>query len=181
MVRKITMIGTGLCLLAVLVMTSAWNSAVSQDDKACIRVGIYDSRGVAIAFGNSDYNERILQPRMKEYEKAKEKGNEKKMKELETWFEERQHQAHLQAFCGKPVDHLLDPIRDRIPEIAKEAGVELIVSKWQIDYQAKDIELVDVTKALAKAYDPKEKVWKWIDDLKNHDLVPVEALEKHKH
>ncbi len=181
MVRKIAMIGMGLFLLAALVMTSAWDSAVSQDDKACIRVGVYDSRGVAIAFGNSDYNTQVLQPKMKEHKQAKERGDEEKMKELEGWFEDRQHQAHLQAFCGKPVDNLLDHIRDRIPKVAKEAGVELVVSKWQIDYQTEDIELIDVTKALAEAYNPKEKAWKWIDDLKNHDLVPVETLEKHKH
>ncbi|MGC9329045.1 MAG: hypothetical protein ACP5I1_15525 [Candidatus Hinthialibacter sp.] len=101
--------------------------------------------------------------------------------QLEAWGEKHQHHAHLQAFCGAPVQDRLKVIADQIPQIAREAGVDLIVSKWQIDYQAESIQLIDITNKLVKCFNPQEKALKWIEDLEGKDLIPVEEIEKHRH
>lgn len=59
---------------------------------------------------------------------------------------------HLQGFGTAPVQDLLEPVKNKLSGVAEQAGVDIIISKWQIDYQSKDDEMIDVTEALARLY-----------------------------
>ena len=65
------------------------------------------------------------------------------------------------------------------PEIAKQAGVDLIVSQWSVAYRLPDAEFVDVTEPMAKLFQPDEPTWKMLRDLKKHPPVSAEELPKH--
>lgn len=131
-----------------------------------LRVGVYDSRAIAIASVPTEWYNKPVKEKMKEMEKAKAAGDEQKIKEFMAWGESRQQKAHLMGFGTAPVTELLEPIKGRLAEVARQAGVDIIVSKWQIDYQANDVEFVDVTDAMVALYQPNEKVLKSVESLK---------------
>jgi hypothetical protein len=57
--------------------------------------------------------------------------------ELDAWGKALQIQLHKQGFSTAPVDDFLKHIKDKMPEIAKSAGVGPIVSKWDKETLAK--------------------------------------------
>ncbi len=69
---------------------------------------------------------------------------------------------------------------DKLPEVAQKAGVDIIISKWQIDFQAEGTEFVDITDAMVALYYPNEKVLKSVEALKNWKPYPQEELLKIK-
>ena len=91
-----------------------------------------------------------------------------------------QELLHKQGFSTWPVDNILERIKGKIPEIASQADVEVIVSKWNIVYQRSGVEFVDVTDHMVKPFDPDENTLKIIKDIQGQDPVPLEELEGHE-
>ena len=145
-----------------------------------LRVGVYDSRCIAAACLRSEWWNKQVQEKMKEMEKAKAAGDEKKVKELNEWGESNQTKAHLQGFGTAPVKNLLERVKDKLPQVAQQAGVDIIVSKWQIDYQAKEAQFVDVTDAIVALYKPSEETRKMLEEMKKQQPVAEEELLKMK-
>ena len=75
-----------------------------------IRIGVYDSRAVAVAYAPSEWNEKRLKEKMAEMEKAKSAGEAKKIAELEAWGNDQQAKLHRQGFSTAPVDDILENI-----------------------------------------------------------------------
>jgi hypothetical protein len=63
-----------------------------------------------------------------------------------------------------------------LPQVAKQAGVSLIVSKWQIAHKDPSVEYVDVTRDLAKLFNPKMLKIDDIMGLCNSEPVPIETM-----
>jgi len=145
-----------------------------------LRVGVYDSRCIAAACLRSEWWNKQLQEKMKERDKAKAAGDTQKVKELEEWGQSSQAKAHLQGFGTAPVKNLLEQVKDKLPQVAQQAGVDIIVSKWQIDYQAKDAEVVDMTDAIVALYKPSEETLKIIEEMKKQQPISEEELLKMK-
>jgi len=152
----------------------------SKTTKTRLRVGTFDSRAVAIAYGGSEEFNQGIKKLMEEYKKAKAEGNEKKIKELEAKGRDAQVQMHMQGFSTASVSEFLAHIKDQLPAIAKEAGVDLMVSKWDLVYQSPDAEFVDVTDLIIKPFHPSEKVLKWIESLKDHPPISLEEAKNIK-
>ena len=74
------------------------------------RVGIYDSRAVAVAFAGSAAFNRWLSNLKAEHEKAKASGDQKRVAELEAEGAARQRLLHMQGFSTAPVTNILDQI-----------------------------------------------------------------------
>lgn len=169
----IGLVGVGV-LLAACSMTSVGKAEAAKSVRP-LRVGVYDSRGIAIAYINSERWDKILKEKMAAMEQAKKDNDTEKVKELEAWGPAQQARAHQQGFGTTPVHEYLEAVKDQIPAVAKAAGVELIVSKWELDYQAADAETVDVTMELAKLFNPREKAYQWIEQIK--DKKPIDSKE----
>ncbi len=168
-------------LVCVVAGLAVWSLAVAdttvkKTEKAKVRVGIFDSRAVAIAYAHSVWN--AVGAKMAEMEKAKAEGDTKKIKELEAWGPAQQAKLHKQGFGTAPVHNLLKHIKDDIPKIAKETGVDIIVSKWEIVYQNPSVALVDITDEIVKPFNPSEKTLKNIRGIQNHPPFSGEELEK---
>jgi hypothetical protein len=58
-----------------------------------------------------------------------------------------------------------------LPAIAQAAGVQLIVSKWDIAYQSPEAELIDLTAEIIKPFQPSDRTLKTIEELKK--LAPL--------
>jgi hypothetical protein len=169
-------------MIALLGLTACSHSR-DMPDTDRTRVGTYDSRAIAIAFAGSEILTALHAPIEKEHSEAKDRGDQKRMAELETMMKEKQAKLHLQGFGTASVDDLLAHVRGRIPALEQENNVVAIVSKWDEATLAeyKDCEKVDLTAALAALYDPGEKQLRWIADLKGQAPVPHEEIEDHDH
>jgi hypothetical protein len=62
--------------------------------------------------------------------------------------------------------------------VAKAAGVDMIVSKWELDFLAEDAQTVDVTIQLAKLFNPNERAWKSIKSLEKWKPYSQEQIRK---
>jgi hypothetical protein len=148
-----------------------------------LRVGTFDSRAVALAYYRKFYRSPEFVARLKklkeEHDRAKTAGDQEKAKKLEAEGRAEQDHSHSQVFGSAPIDEILAKVKERLPEIAKQAGVELIASKWSVTYQAPGAQLVDVTEPMAKLFQPDEQTLKILRDLVKHPPVPAEELRKH--
>jgi hypothetical protein len=159
------------CFLSGGVLTGA----VLGDENQKIRIGVYDSRAIAIAYAPSKYNP--VSEKMKEYRQAKADDNQKKMKELEEWGQKHQRQLHRQGFSFVPVGDLLENVKDQMSAVAKKAKVVAIVRKC--DFVGENVEVVDVTDQLVELFGPSEKTWKTVRSIKDKPAVDLDEIEKH--
>jgi hypothetical protein len=83
-----------------------------------------------------------------EHDKAKAAGDKKRVKELEAEGPAMQDLMHKQGFAVWTVDNILEKIKDKIPEISRQAGGDVVVSKRGVAYKASGVEFVDVTALL---------------------------------
>lgn len=167
-------------LLAMLLVPGLVLCACGTAQSAKVRIGVYDSRAVAIAWvGTKPFNEWMgsLQA---EWQKAKDAGDQKRVEELEVEAEARQQLMHMQAFSTAPVDDILAYIEDSLPEIKQNAGVTMLISKWDEESLAKypSAELVDVTMMLVDAFQPSEGQRKSAIEIQESEPIPLEEAEK---
>ena len=149
-----------------------------------LRVGTFDSRAVALAYYRKFCRSPEFVARLKKLkedrDRAKAAGDNEKAQKLEAEGRAMQEHSHGQVFGSAPVDEIVAKIKDQLPEIAKQAGVDLIVSKWSLTYRSPDAEFVDVTEPLAKLFQPDEQTWRMIrNDLPKHQPLSAEELKKH--
>lgn len=150
--------------------------ASAKEKKDLLRVGVYDSRAITIAYCHSGYNDSAMAKKSKEKHKAEQDGDLEKVEKIEKWMTHFSIKRHSQGFSTAPVHDLLKCIKKQIPKIAADAGVDVIVSKWEFDYLASDAEVVDVTKPLVKAYDPKPRALTLIEQIKNIKPISQEEI-----
>ncbi len=86
--------------------------------------------------------------------------------------------GHEQGFGTAPVDDIIARIEDKLPAIAKQAGVDVIVSKWTLAYRNPTARFVDVTDLLAAEFDPDEETWKGIREIVETEPVPLDQLKE---
>jgi hypothetical protein len=170
-----------LSAVALCALLGATAFAQSQTNK--MRIGVYDSRAIAIAYGNSAEFQNYVKSVRAEYEKAKSDKNDKLMKEIDARMRVLQRRMHEQGFSTGSVADLIVKVKDSLPAVAKKANVRLIVSKWDVNYQSPDVELVDVTDELVAQFHPNENVAanpkvKVLDVIKGLKNQPPEPMEK---
>jgi hypothetical protein len=137
-----------------------------------------------MAYYRSEMFKNRMSEQKAEYEKAKAVGDKKRGEEMEarsasgiwpdTGWPQNPAQGemiHKQAFSTWPVDNILERIKGKLPEVARQADVDVIISKWDLTYQRPEIELVDVTPLLVKLLVDDEKSLE--DALKIRDMRPV--------
>ena len=151
-----------------------------QTLKKSVVVGTFDSRVIAIAYYNTEAHASYIEGLKTEHAKAAASGDMERVKELEAIGEASQELAHKQSFGTWPVDNILEIIEGKIPEIAKQADVDLVVSKWNIVYQRSGVEFIDVTDVMVKLFNPNEQILGILEQIKKQNPVPLEELEKLK-
>lgn len=87
--------------------------------------------------------------------------------------------AHLQTYSTGSVTNLIEKMKKMktaLPRVAKEAGVSVIISKWQIAYEDPSVEYVDVTPNLVKLFNPSDEMLKIIESLCKSKPFPIEKM-----
>jgi len=164
------------CAVSMLAAAARAEETSGTATGATVRVGIYDSRSIAVASAGSEASNRRLSALAAEYEKAKAGADRKRMAELEAEGSGRQKLMHQQAFSTAPVDNILEQIKDRLPAIMANAGVSALVSKWDKAGLArhKGAQLVDVTPALVDAFHPSDRQRQRALEIQKHDPISLE-------
>lgn len=143
------------------------------------RIGVYDSRAIAVAFvGSPVYlatDGKKLAALQAEHDRVQAAGDRKRLAELEAQGKAQQALLHKQGFSTAPVDDILKHVAAQMPEIAKTAGVTAIVSKWDKAALAKHpgAEQVDVTMALVRAFSPTERQLQVAVEIQKHPPVSL--------
>jgi len=143
---------------------------------AAIRVGTYDSRAIAVAWVGSNMHRQWLAQLVAERDKAKAAGDEKKVQEIQARGGAEQSRVHEQGFSTASVAGLMEKISQEIPSVAKDAGVVLIVSKWEVMYKDPAVEYVDVTMPLVRKFSADPRVIGTVTELMKHAPIPLDQL-----
>ena len=133
-----------------------------------LRVGVYDNRGILMAWFASEYNDVAGQQR--EYAQAKEAGDDERASKVVKF----QQRLHFMGFGRAPVSELLEPVKDQLPALAKELGVDVIA--FECNYSGDNVEIVDITLDIVMLYDPSPETIKSVKDVMKHDPVALEEL-----
>ncbi len=134
--------------LLITVLAMMIPAVSSADEVTALKVGVYNSRGVALAYGSSPAVEQQFKDLKTQHATAKAAGDMDTVRELEErgpWLQER---LHMQVFGNLPVDDILEGREAMLAEVAREAGVVLIVS--EVAYRLPYVQTVDVTVNIAR-------------------------------
>lgn len=168
----------GKIILATALMLWLTLPAAAQTNR--LRIGIYDSRAVAVAYMNSTEFATKVKAVHAEYDAAKKAGNTEKLKQIEAHMKASQARAHEAGFSTGSVAEIMATIKDAVPGVAKSVGVELIASKWEVNYQSANIETVDVTAQLTALFHTSDRGRKWALDIQKQPPLSRETLDEHQ-
>jgi hypothetical protein len=183
-------IAAGLSVLSAMPLTDTGDrahtpapgaGALTPAPPSKVRIGTYDGRALAIAF--VPMNKGRVAELLNQAKEAQAAGDVEKLAVLRANGSALQTVRHLQAFGNAPVDDILDRIRDKLPDVARRAGVCAIVR--EPDFRDDSIETIDVTDQLVALFDPEERTLKLIKDVREHKPMTLEAVlvaerEEHK-
>ncbi len=181
---KHTGIALALCAVAVFTGISAVTAGplAASPTSSQLRIGTFDSRAVALAYWRGEEGTKYVDGLRAELKKAQAENDTERIEALEAEGPGLQARMHQQVFSTGTVRDVVQKIEGRIPAIAAEAGVSVVVSKWELVHVDDSAELVDVTSSLVALFDPSEEVLKTIEQMSHMDPVPIEELStSHEH
>lgn len=155
--------------------------AVGQSKPAVLRIGTFDSRAIAYAFWHSEEGVKRINGIFEAHKKAKAAKDEKRVKELAIEGPGLQVRMHQQVFSTGSVTDIVGKIKTKLPPVAKEVGVSLIVPKSQIAYKDPSVEYVDVTPQLVKLINPSDEAQKAVENFRKVEPVPIEKMSYDPH
>ena len=171
-----------LSIALVVLATMVFRPAQFQDaaDES-IRIGVYDNRAIAIAYASSRFNP--VGEKMKEFEAARERGDEVTIRDLEAWGQAHQRQLHRQGFGRVPVADLLEHVKEALPELAARLDLDAIV--FEVDHLAPGATEpepaapeVDITMDLGMLLDPPETAIRNAKEVVKHPAIDLDEIEQ---
>ncbi len=150
--RKKSTVATGMFsgMMVILILVFS-QYALAQTNP--IKVGVYDSRVVVMAYAGSPDFQQWKSNLDQKTDSAKKAGDKELEKKLGVEAMSFQHLLHQMCFSTASVSILLEPYKnDKIPALAKEKGLSVLVGKYELDFSAAGITTVDVTDEVVKFF-----------------------------
>ena len=158
------------------IITIPANSVYGQKNKNAIKIGTYDSRVIVFAYSRS----QLFMDHQKKFsmqnDSIKNAKDSAKFKELSVMAMSYQHLLHQMVFSSGSVQDIIGLVKDKLPELAKQAGLVMIVSKFEVNYIDPSCEIVDLTNAIIPLFNPKENIEKMAGEIGKTKPVPIEEL-----
>ncbi len=161
-------IAEGFAALTLVMLLVAGSTAQHK-----LRIGVYDSRSIAIAYGNSNEMKEFIGSLRADLAKAKDAKDENKAKEIELKGRTAQVLGHLQAFSIGSVAEILAKHNPEIDQIAKDMKLEAIVAKHELMCLGAGAETVDLTSRLVQIFKPGAQAMKWIEGVPAQKPLPM--------
>jgi len=168
------------CLFAHTAVCAVEAPTVKSTTPPAARVGIYDSRAVAFAYFWSAPQQQTLKERMAAAKVAKAAGDQATYAAIAQEMKERQSRSHLQVFSTAPVDDAMAALRERLPQLAAQAGVGEFLSKWdEAALQKFPVDArVDVTDLLVQEFKLPEPQKKMLEGFKRATPLPLDEARR---
>jgi len=131
-----------------------------------LNIGTYDSRAVTYAYFCSDQNTALRTQLKKEREEIMKTKDTAKWKETMCKVLTEDYLLHQRVFATGSAAFILKKIENQIPAIAKTAGVDILVSKWELTWHDSSANIVDLTDSVAQLFTPINKLGKTYDEIK---------------
>jgi len=175
--KKLTNVVYSIILTGILISAGSISSTcAAQKPSTNLKIGTYDSRVVVIAYTRSDY---FVQQQMKSHKEGNEilQSNDT-VKKIEAFYKvmTEQYLLHQRGFSNGSSASILALVKDKLPIVAKDAGVDAIISRWELTFVEPAAELVDLTMPIARLYNPTGDFEKIADEVSKMDPVPLEDL-----
>ena len=87
-----------------------------------------------------------------------------------------QHLLHQMVFSNGSIGIVMAIIKDKLPELAKTAGVNIIISKWELNFSDPSIEIVDLTSQVAQLFQPKENIDQMSKDISAQQPIQIDEF-----
>jgi hypothetical protein len=144
-----------------------------EGGQEAVRIGVYDSRSIAVAYAGSAAHERELEKLAEGHARAKAQGDAEEVARLEAQGKAKQEKMHRQAFGTAAVEDILATIAEEAARLAERVDVELFLSKWDEGGLEKypGAEQVDVTLDLVDLLEPTEQQRKRAMEIRAMDPV----------
>jgi hypothetical protein len=171
-------------LIAVIPVSIAASGCASKSPEAAKspteKIGVYDSRAVAIAWVGTEEFKQSLNSLKKQSEQAKAAGDRERAAALEKEGAAMQERLHAQGFSTAPVDDILAHFQDQLAQIRVATGATALVSKWDDAALAKHAgaEQLDVTEKLVDALHPNDQQRKTALGIVKSKPVPLAEVQK---
>jgi len=163
-------------LFIMIFLLFIFNSANAQKNPKSIKIGTYDSRVITLAYSRSDTFNIRLSAMQKQSQADLESSDSTRKVEAAYKMITFQFLLHQQVFCTGTASAIIEIIKDKLPQVAKEAGVSSIVSKWELTYIDPSVEIVDLTMPIAKLFNPKGDYENMAKEISDQDPVPIEEF-----
>lgn len=171
--RTILSVCITITLLVCLIIPAG---ASAQKKSTVIKIGTYDSRLIIFAWSRTDMLKQYLTRLGQRSDSAKKANDTARTKELSIQAISFQHLLHQMVFSTGSVASFMTVIKDKLPELAKNEGVSIIVSKYELNYNDPSFEIVDLTKQVAALFQPKENIDKMAADIAGLSPIPIEEM-----
>jgi hypothetical protein len=135
------------------------------------KIGVFDSRAVAIWNFNTDEFRKEMKDVSTKYEEAKKKKDTAEMKRFETRMPLMQRVLHDKGFGRGSVAEILEKNQAKLKTLAKSEKLIAIVSKWELLFTEDNYEVVDITVPLLKALGANDNTIKMYDEMKKQEPI----------
>lgn len=165
-----------IAIILLSILHPAGNMAFAQKTKAAMKIGTYDSRIVTFAWSRSDYFKQRLIKINQQSDSATKAHDTARVKELSVGAMSYQHLLHQMIFSNGSIGFIMAIVKDKLPALAKTAGVSVILSKWELNFSDPSIEIVDLTSQVAQLFHPKENIDQMSKDISAQQPIPIDEF-----
>lgn len=158
--------------IALMLLTSGEKSDFGNK----LKIGTYDSRAVTYAYVSSDMYLEQQQIIGRQRSEILRTNDTVKWKETMSEICTEQYLLHQRFFAIGSAASILRKVEKQMPGIARSAGVNLIVSKWELTWQDSDVVIVDLTDSIAQLFISLDKLDATYDEIKKMEAVDVDEI-----
>lgn len=162
-------------MAALILSTTVINSTVCAQSVKPV-IGVYDSRQVVLAYFSSPAGKEWKKNLDMRSDSAQKAGDTSKLRSLSIEAMSYQHLLHQMCFSTASVSMVLEPYKSKLPELAKKAGVDILVSKYNLNFISPDLKTVDVTAAVVKLFNPPANVEQTLKEIEKTEPVPIQEM-----
>jgi hypothetical protein len=149
----------------------------NEQSRSGVRIGTFDSRAVAIAYYRSTEFQKVLGEMRAKQSEARETGDSGAVQQLEAEGRRLQDLINRQGFGNATIGDVIKQIEYELPKVSERAGVDVIVSRWDVVFQKSDATFVDVTDRLVQQFKPDKETLEVIAKVRKTKPVPVNELQ----
>jgi hypothetical protein len=162
-------------IIVLILLAQCWSNVTAQIKSEPLKLGTYDSRIVTLAYSRSEHFSKVMNE-MKESEAIMQSNDT--AKKIETIYKifTKQYIMHQQVFSSGSSAFILDLVKDKLPQVAKDAGVFAIVSKWELTFVDPNVEVIDLTMPVSKLFNPSGDFDQMVPQMQAQAPIPLEEF-----